>query len=190
MKTHGIELRPVELRDTQGQSSVVDEGGELPASLVAQPGEAGLGGREPAGRPKVWRDEHEATGESVGEAGHPGANGKMQNEDVLGTGDPLVVPEWVCLPSHRRVYRLGIDLRLVTAALQDPLSAKRLVADGVPMAQRGDHLVYLHRSDYPRNVCSTKLMNDFSSSRDASRSKTCFCLARTRSLRLSSWTSK
>ena len=45
------------------------------------------------------------------------------------------------------IRRLDEDLRLVTRAAQHPLDAEHLVADGVAVAQRGEHLV---NPDHPR----------------------------------------
>ena len=138
-----FELLAVELGVAERQIDARRVDAELAAPLEALLDELLVHVDEELGRRDVVVDENLPIGKRVGDARGARADREMMNQDVRRVAlldQVAIVPRQVF---EARIGRLDEDVGLEAGAAQHALDAEHFVADGVAIAERGEHLMDL-----------------------------------------------
>jgi hypothetical protein len=135
------QLLPVELRVAERQGAARRVGAQLAATEVAELDEERMHAGEVHRRRDVVVDEDHPPGQRVGDARGARSDREVVDEDRLGTGfvDQFAVVAGQML--EPRVGGLDEDVGPVAGRPEHFLDAQDLVADGVAVAERREHLM-------------------------------------------------
>ena len=144
-----LEILAVELRVAHREVAAVGVRAELAAPVKALARERAVDAREVLGRRDVVVDERHPIGQREGGPRRARSDREVVEQQVVGMArvDELAVVARQRLEAM--VGRLDEDVRLVSRRAQHPLDAEHLVADGVAVAERGEHLVDARHARLP-----------------------------------------
>ena len=141
LEAGGFEFLPVEFAHAEAQHRPRREGLEFAATVIAQPRQMGVKGKEELGRRDVVVHADERIGAVVHEGGGGTADREMEHAECVGPGRSLVLGKRTGETRHLRVNLLREDVRLVAAAPEVTADGQSLVPDGVAVGEGGEDLV-------------------------------------------------